>query len=62
MSGGQVPQPNPIAVADVFSFATAFGLDPVYFLRVTSKADGAYMAEAAKRTERTLKRKTKKPR
>jgi hypothetical protein len=56
MSGGQVPLPNPIAVADAFPFAIAFGLDPVHFLRVTSKAEELYIGEAASRAERQAKR------
>ena len=64
LGGGQVPLPNPLAVSDVFAFAEGFGIDPVDFLRVTSRADEAYLLEAARRAEKALKaaRSKSKPR
>lgn len=59
MGGGQVPLPNPISAGDVVAVAPVYGVDPFYFLRVTLKADELYIAEATKRAERAIRRKSK---
>lgn len=55
-----MPLPNPISASEIYAVTPEYGIDPEYFLRVTSEAEAVYIGEASKAAEKAVAKASKK--